>query len=115
MGTEIHQFPAWRKRRCLGADKAGNKKVEVATPDTVDLGGVGTTMQPDDTRVVELLWGFLSNCVGADIRAYRPDDPALGQTEVQNTEAASAAQCRMARQDKGAIPWDVLPLADCRA
>jgi hypothetical protein len=44
---------------------------------------------------------------------YRSKTRAMGQTEIQNTDAAPAARCGMASKDEGNLPHMVLPQA-CR-
>jgi len=69
---DIHQFPAGCKCRCLEEDEGGSARVEAESSDACGACCVGQAIQPDHLRVVELLWGVLSDSDARSLHAHRP-------------------------------------------
>src|ERR1039457_598894 len=66
---DIHQFPAGRN---LEEDEGGGARVEAESSDACGACCVGQAIQPDHLRVVELLWGVLSDSDARSLHAHRP-------------------------------------------
>jgi|GEM_PF-5668197 len=111
---DIYRLPAGCERRCPEADAADSAWVAATSTDFVDACRSGATMQSDYTRMVAILWGVLSNGDAQVVSVHRHEIETMGQTEIQNTVAAQAAQCGMACQDEGSLTPDIRPLVCCR-
>ncbi len=74
--------------------------VETESADTCGTRCTGQAIQPHHPRVVELLWGVLSNNHAPYLPAHRPCARTMGPTQVQDPIGTAACQCAVVAQDE---------------
>ena len=72
--------------------------------------GSGAAIQPDHTRVVELRRGVLPKGDAQALSLHRSKAGAMGQTQVQDADAAQDAQCGLAASTEERISRSALSL-----